>query len=204
LTVFRQQKTNGNTLNLVDDVIYQQRYSHTQFLNIDFGGRGVSSKTSVDLDGEDAESNVTGIYRPSQGSKFYYDTQQVHGASHTVSDLLYKGVLGKDAYSSWKGNIFVEKGTKGTNGYQANNNLIIHESAKIESLPGLEIITDDVKCSHGVTIGNIDKNHMFYLQSRGINNKDAESLIIEGFLLSSLNRMKTRVFDEQISLITNN
>ena len=204
LAVFRHQKTNGNTLNLVDDVICQKRYSLNQFLTLDFGGKGVSSKTSIDLDGEGAESNVTGIYRPLQESKFYYDTKQLHGASNTVSDLLYKGVLGKNAYISWKGNIVVQKGTKGTNGYQANNNLIIHESAKVESLPGLEIITDDVKCSHGVTIGNIDKNHMFYLQSRGINIKDAESLIIEGFLLSSLNRLKTRVFDEQISLITNN
>jgi Fe-S cluster assembly protein SufD len=66
-------------------------------------------------------------------------------------------------------------------------------------VPGLEINTDDVRCSHGVTISNIDKNHMFYLQSRGINEEEAEALIINGFIHSSINRIKTDVFTNQIS-----
>jgi len=116
-----------------------------------------------------------------------------------VSDLLFKGVIGKNAFTFWKGNIIVEPKTFGANGYQANKNLIIDESAKVESIPGLEIITNDVRCSHGVTIGNIDRNHMFYLQSRGINKEEAEKLIIDGFLSSAKNRIRNQDFLKLVS-----
>jgi len=201
LNVFRHQTAGKDSLILVDDHIKQDRNSKVGFLNVDEGAKGLSSKISVFLDGEGAESTVTGIYRPEKNSRFFYDTEQIHTASNTKSDLLYKGVIGENAYTSWKGNIVIEENTRATNGYQANNNLVIHESAKIESVPGLEIKTDDVKCSHGVTIGNIDKNHMFYLQSRGINKDAAEKLIIHGFLRSALNRTSTDVFSDQESTL---
>ncbi len=201
LNIFRHQTTCENTFILMDDVIQQDRNSKIGFLNIDEGAKGLSSKISLSLEGEGAESNVTGIYRPEESSRFYYDTEQIHKASYTVSDLLYNGVIGESAYTSWKGNIVIHEKTRGANGYQANNNLVIHESAKVESVPGLEIKTDDVKCSHGVTIGNIDKNHMFYLQSRGINKDEAEKLIINGFLQSTLRRTRTDVFNDQVSTL---
>lgn len=204
LNIFRHQTTGENTLILMDDVIKQERNSKAVFLNIDEGAKGVSSKISLSLEGEGAESTVTGMYRPEQSSRYFYDTEQIHIASYTVSDLLYNGVIGESAYASWRGNIVINEGTRSTNGYQANNNLVIHESAKVESVPGLEIKTDDVKCSHGVTIGNIDKNHMFYLQSRGINKEAAEKLIINGFLQSPLHRSKTGVFNDQISTLFDN
>jgi len=200
LNVLRHQTAGEkNTLILVDDLIKQGRNSKMGFLNIDEGAKGLSSKISVVLDGDGAESIVTGVYRPGNDCQFYYDTEQIHNASYTESDLLYNGVIGKNAYTSWKGNIVIEENTRGTNGYQANNNLVIHELAKVESVPGLEIKTDDVKCSHGVTIGNIDKNHMFYLQSRGINKDAAENLIINGFLRSPLNRNSAAVFNDELS-----
>ena len=121
-------------------------------------------------------------------------TRQLHRQSNTFSDLLYKGVMGKDSFTSWKGNIIVEQGTRGANGYQANKNLIIDESAKLETIPCLEIKTDDVKCSHGVTVGNIDEDHLFYLQSRGMGKEEARQLIIAGFLES----IRTRISNENL------
>lgn len=199
LNIFRHQALNGNTLVLLDDVIKQSRSSKANYFNFDEGAKGLSSKLSLALTGEGAEASITGVFRPLETSRYYYDTEQIHAASFSESDLLYDGVIGEGTYASWKGNIVVEKGTKGTNGYQANKNLIIHETGKVESVPGLEINTDDVRCSHGVTISNIDKNHMFYLQSRGINEEEAEALIINGFIHSSINRIKTDVFTDQIS-----
>jgi Fe-S cluster assembly protein SufD len=150
------------------------------------------------LIGEGGSANITGVYNPKNGQRFYYDTQQNHNASYTESDLLYKGVLGKKAYSSWKGNILISQNTRGTNGYQSNDNLMIDPFSEAESIPGLEIMTDDVRCSHGVTMSNIDKNQMFYLQSRGINKEDAEKLIVDGFLSSAVKRMADKDFEKFI------
>ena len=194
----RIQKAANNSLILIDDNIVQKSNSHTELFYLDIGGKGVSTNFFLDLIGEGGDSVVTGVYRPVPNSRFYYDTEQNHTASHTMSDLLFKGVIGERGYASWKGNIIVDQNTKGANGYQANNNLIIAESAKVESIPGLEIMTDDVKCSHGVTISNIDKNHMFYLQSRGINRTEAKNLVVNGFLESSTKRLKSSNILKQI------
>ena len=201
LSIFRHQTADDKTLVFVDDEISQARSSRVEYFNFDEGAKGLSSKIALLLNGEGTHASITGIYRPRQESRYFYDTEQIHSASYSESDLLYDGVIGEEAYASWQGNIIVESGTKGANGYQANNNMIIHSSGKVESVPGLEIITDDVKCSHGVTIGNIDKNHMFYLQSRGINKDEAEKLIINGFLESSLIRIKSKEIKKQISAI---
>lgn len=188
---FWNQQASDDVLVVVDNKVQQKNLSSTEVFSLDLGGCGVEQVLSIDLVGEGSESVISGLYRPGPGSRYFYHTDQLHHGSHSKSDLEYKGVLGKEAYASWNGNILVDENTVGTNGYQANHNLIIDESAKVESVPGLEILTDDVRCSHGVTIGNIDKTHMFYLQSRGINEEDAEALIIDGFLEAALKRIKS-------------
>lgn len=197
--VFHHQHAHLKTMVLVDEKVVQEKLSRTEIFSLDTGAAGLERELSVEFKGEGAESTVTGVYRPGAGSKYFFDTEQIHNASNSVSDLQYNGVLGEHAYTSWKGNIRVGKKTGGTNSYQSNKNLILDETAKVESVPGLEILTDDVRCSHGVTIGNIDKNHMFYLQSRGINEEEAESLIIDGFLRSSIKRIKSSSFFDLIS-----
>lgn len=199
LHVFSNQHCNENTAIFIDEKIIQEKDSISEVFSLDTGAAVVERNVSIDLNGEGAESIITGVYKPEDGKKYYYDTEQNHKASNTTSDLQYKGVLGKEAFMSWKGNIVVEQKTIGTNGYQLNNSLILDESARIESVPGLEILTDDVRCSHGVTIGNIDKNHMFYLQSRGINETEAEKLIVDGFLTSAKRRVKNQGLLEIIS-----
>lgn len=136
---------------------------------------------------------------PSKEQAYFYDTAQNHCASDTTSDLLFKGVIGETGYAWWKGNILVEAGTTGANGYQANNNLMMDDTAKVESIPGLEIKTDDVRCSHGVTMGNVDKDQLFYLRSRGIGLEQAERLIVDGFLTDTLKRVSKEEFKNEIS-----
>ena len=166
---------------------------------LDSGSGLVDRTVSVDLIGRGSSADVTGVYTPSQEQAYFYDTAQNHLASDTTSDLLFKGVIGETGYAWWKGNILVEAGTTGANGYQANNNLMMDDTAKVESIPGLEIKTDDVRCSHGVTMGNVDKDQLFYLRSRGIGLEQAERLIVDGFLTDTLKRVSKEEFKNQIS-----
>ena len=198
LSIFQKQKIGEETALFISELIIENRDTHVSSFILDQGSAITDRFLAAEMIGEGGSVNITGVYNPKNGQRFYYDTQQNHIASYTKSDLLFKGVLGEDAYSSWKGNILISKDTRGTNGYQSNDNLIIDPSAEVESIPGLEIITDDVRCSHGVTMGNIDTNQMFYLQSRGISQENAEKLIVDGFLSSAVKRMEDKGFEEFI------
>jgi len=126
-----------------------------------------------------------------------------------VSDLLYRGVVDGESQSRWQGMIYVDKQAVRTDGYQANHNLILSKTAKIDSIPGLEILTDDVRCSHGVTITNIDADQLFYLKSRGIQDQTGTTLIVSGFIQKALDRIKSDaiqqlVLEEFISRINKN
>ena len=198
LTIFQKQSAGDNSALFISEKIFQGRNAIVNDFILDQGSTFLDRFITVETTNEGGEAKITALYGPKNNQNYFYDTHQKHQSSHTASDLLFKGVIGKDANSIWKGNIFVAKGTIGANGYQANNILLLDESAKAESIPGLEILTDDVRCSHGVTIGNIDKNQMFYLQSRGINKKDAEKLIVDGFLLSAAKRIDNKDFERYI------
>jgi Fe-S cluster assembly protein SufD len=95
--------------------------------------------------------------------------------------LLFKGALIDASRVVWQGMIYVAPGAMKTDGYQANRNLVLSKDARADSIPGLEILADDVRCTHGATVGKIDQNEVFYLQTRGIPKVDAEKLIVEGF-----------------------
>ncbi len=110
-------------------------------------------------------------------------------APNTTSDLLYKGALMDNSRSVWQGMIYVAPGALGTDGYQANRNLILSKGARADSIPGLEILADDVRCTHGATVGKIDESLLFYLLSRGISQKEAEKLIVVGFFEPIMDRI---------------
>lgn len=161
------------------------------YLLIEQGGEVVKRKISIQLEGEEAAAVLTGLYTLSGDQKFIFDTHQNHLASKTMSNLLFKGVLDGSSYSLWKGNVFVAKDTQGADGYQMNNNLLLNSSAQAESIPGLEIIADDVRCSHGVTISDIDPDQLFYLKSRGIDEISGKKLIVDGYTRGALQRIRS-------------
>jgi Fe-S cluster assembly protein SufD len=157
---------------------------------LDKGSQATQRGLSVELNQIRARAQVTGVYFPHGRQKFIYDTYQNHLASETQSDLLFKGVLDESADVLWKGNIFVKEGTKEVDGYQLSNTLLLSPNTHAESIPGLEISADDVKCSHGVTISSVDPEQLFYLQSRGITFEDSNDLVVEGFIHAAINRIK--------------
>ncbi|MBT3322481.1 MAG: Fe-S cluster assembly protein SufD [Anaerolineae bacterium] len=145
------------------------------------GSRLTKNFSDLDLTGVGASGRMSGFYFADAEQHLDHDTQQNHLVPHTSSDLLFKGALKEKSRSVWQGMIFVAPGAQQTDGYQANRNLILSENARADSIPGLEISADDVRCSHGSTIGKIDPEPLFYLLSRGIPEKDAERLVVEGF-----------------------
>jgi Fe-S cluster assembly protein SufD len=145
------------------------------------GSRLTKNFSELDLVGEGASGRMSGFYFADGNQHLDHDTQQNHLAPHTTSDLLFKGALKGKSRSVWQGMIYVAPGAQKTDGYQANRNLVLSDQARADSIPGLEICADDVRCTHGATVSKIEQEPLFYLLSRGIPPKDAERLIVEGF-----------------------
>ena len=118
-----------------------------------------------------------------------YRTFQLHDAPDTTSNLLFKGAVDDDARSVYTGLIRVEREARGTNAFQTNRNLKLSDRAWAESVPNLEIETNDVRCSHASTVGPIDEDQRFYLESRGVPTEIAERLIVAGFFDEVLERL---------------
>jgi Fe-S cluster assembly protein SufD len=137
--------------------------------------------TDLDLIGNGASGRMSGFYFTNGIQHLDHDTQQNHFAANTTSDLLFKGALKDKSRSVWQGMIYVAPDAQKTDGYQANRNLVLSTKARADSIPGLEILADDVRCTHGATVGKIDPDQVFYLLTRGIPYNEAERLIVEGF-----------------------
>ena len=145
------------------------------------GSRITKNFTELDLAGEGAQGRMSGFYFTDGDQHLDHDTQQNHLAPHTTSDLLFKGALKGKSRSVWQGMIYVAPGAQKTDGYQANRNLVLSDGARADSIPGLEILADDVRCTHGATVGKLEMEPLFYLKSRGIPQAEAEKLVVEGF-----------------------
>ncbi len=118
-------------------------------------------------------------------------TRQIHHWGGAASDLLYKNVVDEHATAVFAGNIFVAPGAHNTNAYQSNRNMLLHEDATVHSLPGLEILADRVRCSHGSASAPMDEEQLFYLMSRGISRHDAQLLVAEGFLANVIDQFRS-------------
>jgi Fe-S cluster assembly protein SufD len=145
------------------------------------GSRLTKNFSELDLAGEGAQGRMSGFYFTDGNQHLDHDTQQNHLAPHTTSDLLFKGALKGKSRSVWQGMIYVAPGAQKTDGYQANRNLVLSDGARADSIPGLEILADDVRCTHGATVGKLEQEPLFYLKSRGIPQAEAEKIVVEGF-----------------------
>lgn len=153
------------------------------------GSKLTKSFYDLDLIGVGSLGKMSGFYFLDGEQHIDHDTQQNHFCPNTSSDLLFKGALVEKGHSVWQGMIYVAQEAQKTDGYQANRNLLLSKDARADSIPGLEILADDVRCTHGATMGAIDPDQIFYLKSRGIEEKAAKVLIIEGFFEQILSRI---------------
>jgi Fe-S cluster assembly protein SufD len=153
------------------------------------GSRTAKVNQEVALLGPGADAQVNGVMFTAARQHLAYFTRQDHVAPHTTSDLLYKGGLKDKSRIVWKGMIRVEKDAQRTNAYQKNDNLVLSASARADSIPGLEIEANDVRCTHGATAGRVDEEMIFYAQARGIDRQTAIRLIVEGFFANVYDRI---------------
>ena len=155
-----------------------------------FGSKRGKVWIENDLVGPGATSRVTGAYFADGDQHLDYDTFQEHAAPSTESDFAFKGALRENATAVWRGMIRVEEGAQKTNAYQEKRNLLLSDPAHADSIPGLEIMANDVRCTHGATLGRIDREELFYLMARGLSRAEAERLIVRGFFQDVLDRIE--------------
>jgi Fe-S cluster assembly protein SufD len=155
-----------------------------------FGSAKGKIRIQNDLAGPGATSRVTGAYFADGTQHLDYDTFQEHIAPSTTSDFAFKGALRDTARAVWRGMIRVEEGAQRTNAYQENRNLLLSKTAHADSIPGLEILANDVRCTHGATLGQVDRELLFYLMTRGLTRAEAERVIVRGFFQDVLDRVE--------------
>ncbi|MEJ2746416.1 MAG: Fe-S cluster assembly protein SufD [Anaerolineae bacterium] len=161
---------------------------------------------TLDLDQPGSWGRMSGIFFTNGRQHLDLDTQQNHNAADTTSDLLYKGALREKSRVVWQGMIKALPGSQRIDGFQANRNLMLDETARADSIPGLEIEADDVRCTHASAIGKLDEEEIFYLMSRGIPRPIAIEMSVQGFFDPLMRRIpferiRTRIFDRIVEKI---
>lgn len=162
------------------------------------GTRLTKAFQTMELDDVGAWGRMSGIFFTNGNQHLDLDTQQNHNAAETVSDLLYKGALKDHSRTVWQGMIKALPGSQKIDGFQANRNLMLDKTARADSIPGLEIEADDVKCTHASAIGRLDQDEIFYLMSRGIPRKTAIEMSVQGFFDPLMRRIPFEGIRERI------
>jgi Fe-S cluster assembly protein SufD len=183
------QKWGRDAVHLADQRARIERDARLRLFNITLGGRFSKTRVEASLVGPGSSAELKGIYFASGKQFFDFHTLQDHQVGNTTSDLLFKGALQDTAHAVYAGLIRIEKGAARSDAYQANRNLVLSEHAKATSIPMLEIDNNDVRCTHGATVGPVDPMSMFYLQSRGIPEQTAKRMIVQGFFGEVLERI---------------
>jgi Fe-S cluster assembly protein SufD len=190
LTYVGAQNWSMDTLAFQTNSIVAQRDARVLSLNVHLGGRQARHESHSRLQGPGAHSEMLALTIASGSQELDQRTLQTHQAPHTSSNLLYKNVLLDTARTIFSGLIVVEPDAQKTDAYQSNRNLMLSETAEANSLPGLEIQANDVRCTHGSTTSRIQPEQEFYLRSRGIHEKVAHELIVFGFFEEVLDKLE--------------
>ena len=183
------QKWGRNTWHFGDQRAQLGKDATLKLFNVTLGGKFSKNRVEASLAGEGSEAELKAIYFASGEQFFDFHTLQDHRVGNTRSDLLFKGALSDVARTVYAGLIRIEKHAARSDAYQANRNLVLSDHAKATSIPMLEIDNNDVRCTHGATVGPVDPNHLFYLRSRGIPEATAKRMLIQGFFGDVLDRI---------------
>ena len=183
------QKWGRNVWHFADQRAELQKDSSLKLFNVTLGGRFSKTRVEASLAGEGSNAELKAIYFASGEQFFDFHTLQDHRVGNTRSDLLFKGALQDVSRTVYAGLIKIEKHAARSDAYQANRNLVLSDKAKATSIPMLEIDNNDVRCTHGATVGPVDPEHLFYLQSRGITKQTAKRMLIQGFFGDVLDRI---------------
>ena len=190
---------------LIDNTyINQKQQSHVSVHTFSFGGKLTRNNLSFFQNGEHIDSTLKGVTIIGDKQHVDHNTLVHHIKPNCESHQDYKGIFGDNSVGVFNGKVVVEKEAQKTNAFQANNNILVSDKSSINTKPQLEIFADDVKCSHGCTIGQLDESAMFYLRSRGIPEKEAKALLMYAFANNVLKSVKIPELKKRINKIIAN
>lgn len=197
--ITRLQNEHNASTQVLSQFYMQEANSLVNTNTITLHGGMVRNNLFVQLSGEGAENNAYGLFITDQGQHVDNYTFVDHAVAHCNSNQLFKGVLDDFSSGAFNGRILVRKDAQKTVAYQKNNNLLLTSDARINTKPQLEIYADDVKCSHGAAVGQLDKQAMFYLQSRGIGRDEARQLLMNAFANEIIAKIQVEPIRERIA-----
>jgi Fe-S cluster assembly protein SufD len=184
------QNDSGKVTQVANTTIHQSNSSKVNSFTLTMSGEMIRNNFTILIDGENCESHFHGIYLLTGNTLVDNHTVVDHQKPHSYSNELYKGIMDGNSKGVFNGKIYVRPHAQKTNAFQSNRNILMSETATVNTKPQLEIWADDVKCSHGCTTGQLDDEALFYLQSRGIPYDSAKAMLLYAFALDVLTLIK--------------
>jgi Fe-S cluster assembly protein SufD len=194
----------GNEASQINNTFVEQKKGSFFKMNTStLCGSTVRNELHVDFKGEHCEADLQGIYLPDKEQHADNFVSILHSKPNCVSGQLYKGIIDNNAKSVFTGKVYVARDAQNTDASQSNKNLLLTDNAKAYSRPQLEIYADDVSCAHGSTTGQIDKEELFYLKSRGIPERRAKTMLMTAFIEDVLNKIEIKQYKEYVQFLVN-
>lgn len=192
------QNWGRNVWNFIDQRSVLSQDAQVNALNVALGSRLSKSLISGNMIGPGAATEMLGLYFADERQHIDHQTRQMHVSPYCTSDLLFKGAIKDRAHTVYSGLIKVFPNAQRTDAYQANRNLVLSRTARADTIPNLEIGANDVRCTHGATVGQVEEEYIFYLMSRGINRTEAVKLIVDGFFDEVIERVPVPEVQEEV------
>ncbi|MHB1946733.1 MAG: Fe-S cluster assembly protein SufD [Gammaproteobacteria bacterium] len=188
---YKIQAEQFDAMHVANLFIMQNQNSVVKSFNLSIGGRFSREDVQVAVQERGAECQLNGLYNLTQNGQHIDNHLHVsHSAERGTSSMLYKGILDKKSRAVFNGKVYVHQNAQQINAQQYNHNLLLSQESEIDTKPELEIYADDVKCTHGATVGQLDNDSLFYLCARGINQEDAMALLTRAFAAEVLNKIE--------------
>ncbi len=198
LDYMKLQNEHNQSSQLSSSFITQERNSNVMFNTVTLHGGLIRNNLQVRLNGEGAENETLGLFLADRTQHVDSYTFVDHAYPNCTSNQNFKGILDEQATGAFTGRILVRPGAQKTLAYQANNNILLTNEARMSTKPQLEIYADDVKCSHGATVGQLDENALFYLRTRGISKREARLLLMSAFGYEILKAVRVEPLRERL------
>ncbi|MCF8380360.1 MAG: Fe-S cluster assembly protein SufD [Bacteroidales bacterium] len=196
--ITRVQNEHDKSVQITNSFIQQEQDSTVTSNTISLHGGVIRNNIKVNLNGENCENNSLGLFLADKEQHIDNSIYINHLKPNCTSNQLYKGILDENARGAFAGRIHVWPDAQKTMAYQKNNNILLSDDAKMNSKPQLEIYADDVKCSHGATVGQLDEEALFYMRSRGINERESRLLLMYAFAHEVISEIKLPALRERI------
>jgi Fe-S cluster assembly protein SufD len=199
LEIYSIQKESREAFQIKKTKAVQEDDSRFSYFTFSFGGKIARDDIGITIDGSNAECNLYGLYMGKYKQHIDNHTFINHAKPYSSSNEFYKGILDKDARGVFAGKIYVSEGAQKTNAYQSNKTILLSETAEMDTKPQLEIYADDVKCSHGATVGQLDEIPFFYLLSRGIPRNIAKTMLVRAFANDVVEKVSLAEIKEELN-----